>query len=150
MANTFQEFSARLQPIGHNTLRIVAGLAFMTHGGPKLFGWFSEREASAPLFPIGGFFEHFWPVGLAGLLEFFGGLLLSAGVFTRIIAFIVCGEMAVVYFWRHYQFGESSLWWWANRGETAMLFCFIWLFFWTAGPGDFSVDAWLKKRKSAA
>ena len=148
MASRFAEFSARLQPVGHNALRIVAGLAFMTHGGSKLFGWFGAEDASAPLFPISGFFGHVWPVGMAGLLEFFGGLLLALGLLTQPVAFLVCGEMAVTYFWRHYQFGERSLWWWGNRGELPMLFCFIWLYIWTSGPGGFSLDALLKKRKA--
>ena len=150
MASRFAEFSARLQPVGHNALRIVAGLAFMTHGGSKVFGWFGAENASAPLFPISGFFGHVWPVGMAGLLEFVGGLLLALGLLTQPVAFLVCGEMAVTYFWRHYQFGERSLWWWGNRGELPMLYCFIWLYIWTAGAGSFSLDAWLKRRKRNA
>jgi len=139
----------RLQPITYNALRIVAGLAFLTHGGSKLFGLFSDRPAPAPLFQLGEFFANFWPVGMAGILEFFGGALMVLGLFAPQVAFVIAGEMAVTYFWRHWGFGENSLWWWGNRGELPLLYCYIWLFFWGHGSGSFSVDAWLKKKRAA-
>ncbi len=142
-------FMQRLQPISYNALRIVAGIAFMTHGGSKLFGLFSDRPAPAPLFQFGEFLANFWPVGMAGILEFFGGIMMAAGLFAPQVAFVIAGEMAVTYFWRHWGFGENSLWWWGNRGELPLLYCYIWLFFWGHGSGSFSVDAWLAKRKTA-
>ena len=120
-------------------LRIVTGLAFMTHGLPKLFGW------------LGGFggpgeaAELMSRFGVAGVLETFGGLLIVFGLFTRPVAFLLAGEMAVAYFWIHS--GFSDPWWWTNGGEKAMLFSFIFLFFSAWGAGPFSVDARLAARK---
>jgi len=145
MPSTFMQ---RLQPISYNALRVVAGIGFMTHGGSKLFGLFSDRPASVPLFPFGEFLANFWPVGLAGILEFFGGIMMAVGLFAPQVAFVIAGEMAVAYFWRHWGFGENSIWWWGNRGELPLLYCYIWLLFWGHGSGSFSVDAWLKKRRA--
>lgn len=139
----------RVQPITYNALRIVAGLAFMTHGGAKLFGLFSDRPPMAPLFQIGEFLARFWPFGMAGILEFFGGALMVMGLFAPQVAFILAGEMAVTYFWRHWGLGANSLWWWSNRGELPLLYCYIWLFFWGNGSGTFSLDAWVARGKSS-
>ena len=120
-------------------LRIVTGLAFMTHGLPKLFGW------------LGGFggpgeaAELMSRFGVAGVLETFGGLLIVIGLLTRPVAFLLAGQMAVAYFWIHS--GFSDPWWWTNGGEKAMLFSFIFLFFSAWGGGPFSVDARLAARK---
>ena len=120
-------------------LRIVTGLAFMTHGLPKLFGW------------LGGFggpgeaAELMSRFGVAGVLETFGGLLIVIGLLTRPVAFLLAGQMAVAYFWIHS--GFSDPWWWTNGGEKAMLFSFIFLFFSAWGAGPFSVDARLAARK---
>lgn len=140
----------RVQPITYNALRIVAGLAFMTHGGAKLFGLFSERPPMAPLFQFGEFLARFWPLGMAGILEFFGGALMVMGLFAPQVAFVLAGEMAVTYFWQHFGLGKNSLWWWANRGELPLLYCYIWLFFWGNGSGSFSLDAWVARGKSTA
>lgn len=110
-------------------LRIAAGAAWFTHGGQKLFGWFGA-SGSAELMSI---------YGLAGVIEFAGGLLLALGLFTRPVAFIASGQMAVAYFYAHVMNG--GLWWWGNRGELALVYCFVWLFFAAAGAGAFSVDA---------
>jgi len=142
-------WTQRLQDVTFNALRLVTGAAFMTHGGQKLFGWFGAEQAAAPLLSFGTFLERFWPVGLAGLLEFFGGLLVALGLFTPQVAFVIAGEMAVTYFWRHWGFGERSIWWWANRGELALLYCYLWLFFWGHGSGSISLDAWLQRKKAA-
>ena len=120
-------------------LRIVTGLAFMTHGLPKLFGW------------LGGFggpgeaAELMSRFGVAGVLETFGGLLIVIGLLTRPVAFLLAGQMAVAYFWIHS--GFSDPWWWTNGGEMAMLFSFIFLFFSAWGAGPFSVDARLAARR---
>lgn len=131
--------SEKFRTIGHNALRIVAGAAFFTHGGQKLFGWFGARG------------PHIEPIEflIAGILEFGGGLAMIFGVFTQPIAFILAGEMAVAYFWKHMG-GQGSLWWWQNRGEVVMLFSFIWLFFASHGAGTFSVDSWLARRRTSA
>ena len=120
-------------------LRIVTGLAFMTHGLPKLFGW------------LGGFggpgeaAELMSRFGVAGVLETFGGLLIVLGLLTRPVAFLLAGQMAVAYFWIHS--GFSDPWWWVNGGELAMLFSFIFLFFSAWGAGPFSVDARLAAKR---
>ena len=130
---------SRYQEFTWAILRIVTGLAFMTHGLPKLFGW------------LGGFggpgeaAELMSRFGVAGVLETFGGLLIVIGLLTRPVAFLLAGQMAVAYFWIHS--GFSDPWWWTNGGEKAMLFSFIFLFFSAWGAGPFSVDARLAARR---
>jgi putative oxidoreductase len=130
---------SRYQEFTWAILRIVTGLAFMTHGLPKLFGW------------LGGFggpgeaAELMSRFGVAGVLETFGGLLIVIGLLTRPVAFLLAGQMAVAYFWIHS--GFSDPWWWTNGGEMAMLFSFIFLFFSAWGAGPFSVDARLAARR---
>lgn len=133
-------FGQKYYDLTLNALRIMAGFLFMTHGGQKLFGWFGARGAT----------DVIWPVGVAGVLEFFGGILLMLGLGTRLVAFIVAGEMAVAFFWRHWGFGEQGFWPWQNRGELPVLYCFIWLFMWASGGGNWSLDNWLKKRRAGA
>lgn len=125
----------------HNAFRIAAGAAFCTHGGQKLFGWFG---ADGPRIEPVEFL-------MAGVLEFVGGLAIVLGLFTQPIALVLAGEMAVAYFWKHMLGRETiSVWWWGNRGELAMLFCFVWLFFSAHGAGSLSVDAWLARRRGSA
>ena len=107
-------------------LRIVAGLLFMQHGAQKLFGMLGGTQV-----------ELMSLVGLAGVLEFFGGLLVAVGLFTRIVAFILSGEMAAAYFMAHL---PQGFWPIENGGELSALFCFVFLFFAAAGPGRFSID----------
>jgi putative oxidoreductase len=114
-------------------LRIVVGLAFMTHGLPKLFGWLGGFGGAGEAAELMSRF------GVAGALETFGGLLIVIGLFTRPVAFILSGEMAVTYFWMHVTRGGP--WWWENGGELAMLFSFVFLFFAAWGAGPFSLDA---------
>ena len=77
-------------------------------------------------------------VGLGGILETFGGALLLLGLFTRPVAFILAGEMAVAYFQFH---APQSFWPIVNNGVSAALYCFVWLYFSAAGPGPWSLDA---------
>lgn len=135
MSSTFGE---KYYDLTLNALRIVAGFLFMTHGGQKLFAWFGAETA----------FTAFWPVGLAGVLEFFGGIAIALGLFTRYVAFVVAGEMAVAYFWRHVG-GSGSFWPWVNKGELAALYCFIWLFIWASGGGHWRLEAWFRRRSTA-
>jgi len=120
----------------HGLMRIVVGFLFFTHGGQKLFGWFG---AEAPRELMSEF-------GIAGVLEFFGGLMIMFGVLTAPVAFILAGEMAVAYFWKHVP--GRGFWHWQNRGELVALYSFVFLFLATVGGGSLSVDAWLAKRKS--
>jgi uncharacterized membrane protein YphA (DoxX/SURF4 family)/broad specificity phosphatase PhoE len=111
-------------------LRIVAALTFVTHGTQKLFA----VPALQPRDPV----SLVSSLGAASVLEIVGGALLVLGLFTRPVAFVLAGEMAVAYFTAH---APRSFWPILNGGEVAVLFCFIWLFFAGAGPGPWSLDA---------
>jgi len=126
-----------LTPLAQGLLRIVAGAAWFTHGGQKIFGWFGA-SSTVELLSLRG---------VAGVIELVGGSLLVLGLFTRPVAFIASGQMAVAYFYMHVTNG--GLWWWNNRGELAMLFCFVWLFFAAAGAGSWSLDSARRDRERA-
>jgi putative oxidoreductase len=117
-------------------MRIVVGFLFFSHGAQKLFGWFGGFGAEP-----GGTAELFSRFGLAGILEVVGGLLIMVGLLTRPVAFVLSGQMAVAYFWIHL---PNGLWPWANRGELAALYSWVFLFLATAGGGSFSLDSQLK------
>ena len=113
-------------------LRIAAALMFMLAGTSKLFA-----------FPVGmppdnATAEPMTQVWIGGALEVFGGFLLLVGLFTRPVAFLLAGEMAVAYFQFH---APQSIYPTVNQGVAAVLYCFIWLYFSAAGPGPWSVDA---------
>jgi len=121
----------RLQPYALSLLRIIAGFTFSLHGFQKLFGAFGGMGR-------GGASVHLASLmGVAGVLEAFGGLLILLGIFTRPVAFILCGEMACAYFRGH---APRGLWPIENGGELAVVYCFIFLFLATAGPGPLSAD----------
>lgn len=115
-------------------LRIVAAVLFIEHGTQKLFGFPPSERPPAELFSL---------MGLAGVLEVFGGLLLLVGLFTRPVAFILSGQMAVAYWMAH---APQSVFPVLNRGDAAILFCFIFLYLVAAGPGAFSIDGAREKR----
>jgi putative oxidoreductase len=116
-------------------LRIVSSLLFMQHGTQKLFG-FPGGEPPANLNLLS-------QMGAAGTLETFGGALLALGFFTRPVAFILSGQMAVAYFVAHAPMGFWPI---LNRGELAVLYCFLFLYFSAVGGGPWSVDAMRKGR----
>lgn len=126
-----------LKAITHTALRVVAGFLFMLHGAQKLFGVLGGNQVENLMSRI----------GIAGILEFFGGLLIMAGLFTRPVAFLVSGQMAVAYFIAH---APQGFWPIMNRGELAAFYAFTWLFFWAHGAGKYSVDGWLACRKAAS
>jgi len=130
---------ARLQSIVHGIMRIAVGFTYWTHGAQKFLGWFGG-------FGEGGTADLGTRFGVAGLIEFFGGILVILGLFTRPVAFIISGEMAVAYFWMHVPRGGP--WHWDNGGETVAVYSFVFLFLAVAGAGALSLDAWRKKRKS--
>ena len=101
-------------------LRIAAGLMFLQVGGKILFGWFGGMP------PDGATAELMSQAGIGGILEFAGGILMVVGLFTRPVAFILSGEMAVAYWQFHFPHGNWPV---QNDGEPAVLFCFIFLFF---------------------
>jgi putative oxidoreductase len=117
-------------------LRIVAAIVFIQIGTMKLFGY----PMSMPGGKTAEFFSEIW---IAGFLETFGGVLILIGLFTRPVAFILAGEMAVAYFQAH---APKSIWTVVNGGASAVLFCFIFLYFSAAGAGPWSVDAKRKAR----
>jgi putative oxidoreductase len=116
-------------------LRIVAALLFFEHGTQKLMGY-------PPGQPYTGF-PNFSLLGIAGMLEFVGGLLLLVGLFTRPMAFIMSGEMAVGYFRAHLPRNFFPI---LNMGEITVMLCFFFLFLSAAGAGPWSLDRlWRKK-----
>ena len=125
-----------LAPELKSVLRIVCGFLFMQHGLQKLAGW------PVPM-PDGATVSLMSQTGIGGVLEAVGGFLLLIGLFTRPVAFILAGEMAVAYFQFH---APGDIWPMVNHGEPAVLYCFIWLYFSAAGAGPWSVDAMMKKR----
>ncbi|MGI2031893.1 DoxX family protein [Rhizobium panacihumi] len=108
-------------------LRIIAALLFIEHGTMKLFG-FPAAMGEGALPPL---------MLVAALLEVIGGALLVIGLFTRPVAFILAGQMAVAYFMAH---ASKGFWPALNGGEPAILFCFIFLYLVCAGPGAWAVD----------
>ncbi len=131
MAELIGRFSAQTFAI----LRIVAGLMFAMHGEQKLFGY-------PPMPPgMGGKLP---PLIIAGaVIELAGGFLIAIGLFTGIAAFISSGEMAVAYFMAH---ASGGFWPIANKGELAVLYCFVWLFVAAHGAGIWSIDSALRRR----
>lgn len=115
-------------------LRIVAGLQFLEHGTMKLFQFpVAQPGVTGPLPPI---------LMGAATLELVGGALLVLGLFTRPVAFIVSGEMAVAYFTYHFAQGP---WPGANGGDAAILFCWVFFYLVFAGPGPWSLDTRMKR-----
>ena len=110
-------------------LRIMAALLFIVHGMQKLFGFPPTERGTPPLLSL---------MGLAGVLETFGGLLLLVGLFTRPVAFVLSGMMAVAYFMAHAPRGFFPA---TNGGDAAILFCFVFFYLFTAGGGEWSLDA---------
>ena len=123
-----------LSPHLLSALRIAAAALFIAHGTVKLFGF----PGDAPHAPR----VQFSLMGAAGLIETVGGALMLLGLFTRPVAFVLSGEMAVAYFMQH---APRAAWPILNGGELAVLFCFIWLLFVATGPGPWSIDA-LRRR----
>jgi putative oxidoreductase len=113
-------------------LRIVAAFTYMQPGTAKLLAF------PAAVMPGGGTVPLASLLGVAAILEIFGGFLQILGLFTRPVAFVLSGEMAVAYFIGH---APHGFWTVLNRGMPAVLFCFIWLYLSAAGPGPWSLDA---------
>jgi putative oxidoreductase len=111
-------------------LRIMTALLFIEHGTSKMFDF--------PPSPMPGEFKLFSLMGLAGILEVVGGLLILIGLCTRPVAFVLAGFMAVAYFMAH---APKSFFPLLNEGDAAILYCFIFLYLMVAGPGAWSVDS---------
>ena len=119
--------------ISLSMLRAVTGFLLFQHGAQKLFGLLDGNAQEL--------LSLMW---VAGVLEFFGGLAIMAGLYTRPVAFLLSGLMAVAYFWRHMPRG---FWTVENGGELAVLYCFVFFFLFAMGGGSYSVDAWLRKKR---
>lgn len=120
----------------HAILRIVAGALYCMHGMPKLFGWFGgmgEAGGPAPLVSL---------MGLAGVLEVFGGILILLGLFTRPVAAILALEMIIAYFMAHLPRGLIP---YLNGGELALLYMGVWIFLAGNGAGAWSLDRRLRR-----
>jgi putative oxidoreductase len=110
-------------------LRIMSALLLMAHGTMKLFAFPAAMPMEINLVSL---------MGLAGILEVFGGALLAVGLFTRPVAFVLSGFMAVAYFMAH---APQSFYPVLNQGDAAILFCFVFFYLVFAGAGAFSLDA---------
>ncbi len=129
-----QQFCSKWTPSVLGLLRIVTGFLFLQHGSAKLLGM--------PHIAMFEGLQLMSLMGLAGVLELVGGTLILIGLFTRPVAFILSGQMAVAYFMAHAPGGFLPI---LNQGELAVLYIFVFLYFSVAGPGSFSIDGILKK-----
>ena len=121
-----ERWLGRYGDVAYALLRIVAGLMFALHGAQKLFGFLGPQMTSQTM-PL-----------IAGIIEFVGGLLIAVGFEAGWAAFIAAGEMAVAYFMVH---APGSFWPTVNKGELAVLYCFVFLYVATRGSGPYSIDA---------
>lgn len=142
-------FLARYTPWMLGLLRIVSALAYMEHGTQKLFQ-FPPMRSFGGGGPGGAGGPPEMPAYMAtlflaaGIIETFGGLAILVGLFTRPVAFIVAGELAVVYWWMHVPRG--GIFPIGNGGEAVVLYCFVFLYLVFAGPGAFAVDGLFRRR----
>ncbi|HMA89783.1 MAG TPA: DoxX family protein [Burkholderiales bacterium] len=133
--NASQGFFEVWSPRVLSVLRIVTGLLFMQYGSAKLFhiphvAMFDNLHLMSLL-------------GIQGVLELGGGLLLLIGLFSRPVAFVLSGDMAVAYFMAHWPRSWLPI---LNGGDLAVLFCFVFLHLWAAGPGPWSIDMRLRRK----
>lgn len=129
-------FLGRVEPWVLALLRIAAALLFLEHGTSKVLGWpFVDGMSNLPAFSL------FW---IAGVLEIGGSLLLILGLFTRPVAFLLSGEMAIAYFMEH---APASFFPINNYGDAPILFCFVFLYIAVAGPGALSIDGAIEWRR---
>ena len=131
--STLAGWTPRIQSV----LRIITGFLLIAHGAQKLFGFLAP-----PGMPAATMGSLMW---VAGVLEFFGGLLFMIGLFTRPVAFILSGLLAVAYFMAH---APGGFWPLQNKGELAVIYCFVCLFLAAAGGGEWAVDRLIHRGRS--
>ncbi|HEX7078363.1 MAG TPA: DoxX family protein [Candidatus Eisenbacteria bacterium] len=129
MSNPLSRYSGHLFAL----LRIVAGILFACHGAQKLFGALGGHRATEPLLVA------------AAIIEFFGGLLIALGLFASWASFIASGEMAYAYFHSH---APHGFWPIVNKGELAVVYCFLFLFIAAHGAGSYSLGRLLGRGRS--
>ncbi|WP_455380511.1 DoxX family protein [Acidihalobacter prosperus] len=129
-----QKFFNAMTPWLLSLLRIIVAFLFIQHGTSKLFHY-PGSMGDIRLFSL---------IGIAGILEVFGGGLLFFGLFTRFVAFILSGEMAFAYFMVH---APRNFWPLLNHGEAAVFYCFVFLYFASAGGGKLSLDRLIRNKK---
>ena len=121
-----------------SVLRIVVALLYLQHGLTKFFGFPGTAPSAMPLFPV----------ILGGLIETIGSVLLLVGLWSRPAAFIMSGEMAIAYWYAHFPRNPFP---YNNGGNLAILYCFVFLYIFFAGPGPWSIDSmWERARRTAA
>ncbi len=123
-----------MSPYLYALLRIVAGLMFAMHGSQKLFGTPGDKD------PV----ELASLMGVAGIVELVGGIMIAIGLFASVAAFIASGQMAAAFFMAHVPQGWNPL---LNGGELALLYCFLFLYIASVGAGIWSVDALMHRGK---
>ena len=123
---------SRFEPAVYAALRIVSGTLFAFHGVQKIFGWLATKAPPA----VG---SQLW---IGGVIELIGGALIALGLFTRHAAFLCSGTMAVAYTQFHWKLGFAGSQWLpiVNKGELAVVYCFVFLYIWTQGAGVASID----------
>ncbi|MEP7315561.1 MAG: DoxX family protein [Sphingomicrobium sp.] len=127
--------SDRYAPHALSLLRIITAILFLLHGTSKIL-MFPMSSASGP-----AVWTLLW---IAGMIELVGGLALLLGIFSRPVALLLCGEMAIGYFMVH---APKDIYPMLNGGEAAILFCFIFLYIAFEGPGPLSIDRWWHQRR---
>lgn len=127
----------RFEPYFYALLRIVTGIMFMMHGTQKLLGFPGDK----PTVDLAS------QMGLAGIIELVGGLMIALGLFASIAAFIASGEMAVAYFQAHAPRHPLPI---LNQGEPAVLYCFLFLYIASRGSGVWSIDSLIARSRRPA
>ena len=131
---------SRAAPVTYFLLRVVSGFLLIQTGGLILFGWFGGM-------PGGERVRLMSQTGIGGVLEFLGGILIMLGLFTRPVAFILSGMMAVAYWQFHFDLHRAP-WPLQNQGMPAVLLCFIFLYMAAKGGGEWSLDALIRRKRS--
>ena len=128
----------RIIQVTYFLLRVVSGFLLLQAGGLILFGWYGGMPGQTSPPPL------LSQTGIGGILEFFGGIMIMLGLFTRPVALILSGMMAVAYWQFHAPQGGWPI---QNQGMPAVLFCFIFLYMAAQGGGDWSLDALIRRRR---
>jgi putative oxidoreductase len=133
-----EKFLGKYSDYLYALMRIVVGLLFACNGARKLFGVFGGMGGTGDAAPL------FSQMGLAGIIEFFGGLLIALGLLTGYVAFIASGEMAVAYFQNHF---PKGFWPILNTGERAVFYCFVFLYIASRGAVVWGIDCAFRPRR---